>query len=113
MVHGELDWLAVAGQDILCQPGEIWTTGHCELCEAGTFPNSRAEHCLPCPPGTYSDLAEREGHDGACSVCPDGTEPNEHNTACLPCPAGAAGVAGLCSACARGQVRAMTKAQNV
>jgi hypothetical protein len=99
-IHGELDWLIVAGQDINCEPGQIWNAGGCTQCAPGTSPNTRGDRCLPCPAGTYSDVHI----GGECGLCPDGTHPNERQTACTACPAGAAGVGGLCRECARSQV---------
>ena len=63
-VHG-LDWLAVAGMDIRCQPFEIWDSaaGRCKACRPGTQPVGTI--CQACPSGWA-------GTDGRCEPCGDG-----------------------------------------
>ena len=63
-VHG-LDWLAVAGMDIRCQPFEIWDSaaGRCKACPPGTQPVGTI--CQACPSGWA-------GTDGRCEPCGDG-----------------------------------------
>jgi hypothetical protein len=58
--HG-LDWLVVAGQDINCQPSQVWASlaGVCQTCDAGSVPV-----------------------DGRCTVCPLHSTPNGDLSAC-------------------------------
>ena len=56
-----LDWLVVAGQDIRCQPSEIWDSvaGVCQTCAAGAIPV-----------------------EGRCTTCPRHSSPNNNQSAC-------------------------------
>eukprot|EP01043_Picozoa_sp_COSAG02_P047130 COSAG02_NODE_4484_length_5303_cov_2.581476_1_plen_1365_part_00 len=75
-----LDWLLVAGQDIHCQPSEIWDSmaGICQTCAAGAIPMHG--RCTICPPHSSPHNNQSACHcnvgyyslpgDTQCFVCP-------------------------------------------
>lgn len=99
-------------------------------CSAGEAPNSDADDCEPCAPGTISTggvgsctpcatgfapdagrtVCERcaptevSSTGEACSACPDGSAPDGAQRECLPCMLGTASSGGQqCSACSPGR----------
>ncbi|KAJ4459945.1 putative member of the kelch motif protein family [Paratrimastix pyriformis] len=96
----------------VCPVGHFSTAGatSCALCPAGTFSDfvgqgecsgrcpsgtyseklgaTNAKTCIPCQPGTYSDVSGSTKRD--CLLCPPGTYSNttgaSSNESCLPCP---------------------------
>ena len=80
-----LDWLLVAGQDVLCGTGATWKTAlaGCYQCADGRqpSPNALAMTCVDCSVG-------RAGTGGVCEFCPQYTVANRDRTACNPCPPG-------------------------
>jgi hypothetical protein len=71
---GGLEWLIVVGQNIQCEPHEVWIFGKCEDCPEGQVPRDD-RNCMICSeelPGTVSDDGI-DGGTGTKCVCPDGS----------------------------------------
>lgn len=96
--HGALDWVIVVGQEIECEPNEIFNVGACQDCPAGQVPLDN-RNCLICSevyPGTVSDEFVGGGVGTRC-VCPEGSYSIRDGTTakCEPCSQLSASVVGV------------------
>ena len=91
-----LDWLVVSGQDIVCEPNEIYTRGQCVTCASGQQPVNNK--CVQCTSG-------HAGVDGLCVKCEAGKVPNDGSFACDPCSSGMHSAPGAfaCTMCSEGK----------
>ena len=69
------------------------TTGDCEPCAEGSFPNGERTMCFPCKP------EEIILFDGSCKLCPDGSVPTANHKFCMSCPKSLIASGGVCKSC--------------
>ena len=69
------------------------TTGNCEECPEGQFPNGERYSCSLCEPDKIINF------DDSCKSCPDGYVPSKTRKFCTPCAKSLIAKEGICQSC--------------